>query len=322
VTDRQDPTQQESELNRLWNDIVSGETKQGAYDLPAGDTQMLSQFQQRVTRSQPDSARERAWQRTLARIEPNQSQQSQKESTMHTVATLPPSGYLHSPNGRAGPRRWDGFVPEIGRARTARRRHIAQLVAAVLLLVGLGIGYLAFNPFGGGPDRPSSIPAAGAPLATPGAAESTPTPTPYPMTDHPIIGTWEIDLVASTPGAITTHFWFGDDGSFYLADDLHRIVWGTWRATGERTGELAFVLQGVRRQDLFDPNYVAAGLEPEPRFELWRLTITVDASGNAMTLEGQWDYSFGDGSLYKGDPQHATGIRMESLQADTGAPTS
>jgi hypothetical protein len=141
---------------------------------------MLSQFQQRVTRSQPDSARERAWQRTLARIEPNQSQQSQKESTRHAIATLPPSGYLPSPNGRAAPRRWREFTPEIGRARTARRWSFAQLVAAVLL-VGLGIGYIVFDPFGG-PDRPSSIPAAVLSVATPGTAEATSVAIPWVTT--------------------------------------------------------------------------------------------------------------------------------------------
>jgi len=76
-----------------------------------------------------------------------------------------------SPNGRAVPRSWIESAPGVGRARTARRWNIVQLVAAVLLLT-VGIGYVAIDPFGG-PDRPASIPAAVVADATPAPAANS-----------------------------------------------------------------------------------------------------------------------------------------------------
>jgi hypothetical protein len=97
------------EVNRLWNDLVSGAGSRGEYDLPAGDAELLARFHQRATRSQPDSVRQRAWRRTLDAVDPGRGR---KETAMDAGATLPPSGSRYAPNGRASPRPWSGPMPD------------------------------------------------------------------------------------------------------------------------------------------------------------------------------------------------------------------
>jgi hypothetical protein len=135
------------------------------------------------------------------------------------------------------------------------------------------------------------------------------------MEGNPIIGVWQMDNMDSWS--------FGNEGYFGLFETFgSRFCVGEWRATGERTADLVFVLQGVAPKDLFDPARAAEQLELGTRFELWHLTVTVDESGNAMTIDGQWE-SYTEGTPEPGNVVHQTGIRMVPVSTQAvGTPTA
>ena len=100
------------------------------------------------------------------------------------IPQVPSFAAPQSLNGRIAPQ-----APQRPMARpkpvpAQRRRFIAQMAVAALLLMGFAFGFHALDPFGSGSEQPSSIPAVVAPAAPP-------TATPYPMTDHPFIGVWK-----------------------------------------------------------------------------------------------------------------------------------
>jgi hypothetical protein len=152
------------------------------------------------------------------------------------------------------------------------------------------------------------------------AEDATPAATPFPMADHPLVGVWQME---------NQGVWsFGGEGNFGLFEPTgfgRLCVVGEWRPTGERTAELVFVLQGIELKDLFDPGQAAEPYELSPRFTVWRVSAEVDASGNTMTIAGEWN------AVMEGTPQPVqaedkvqdTGIRMAPVSTQAGStPTS
>jgi hypothetical protein len=169
--------------------------------------------------------------------------------------------------------------------RNPMTSHTTPSVSRRTALAGLGAGAL------------------GLALAARGLAVSAQDATPFPMADHPLVGVWQMANLG---------VWsFGGNGNFGLFEPTGggRFCVGEWRATGGRSADLAFVLQGVERKDLFDPAQAAEQFELGRRFELWRLAITVDGTDDAMTIVGQWE-SYMGGPPQPGNQEHETGVRM------------
>jgi hypothetical protein len=215
-------------------------------------------------------------------------------------------------NGHSQPRPWRQ------RSSTASVQHrrmqwgrwgLGQLAAAALILITLGLGYYAFDPFGNGPDQPSSIPAAGVPAGTPAVAAS-PTASFIARDSHLIIGTWMLDVDGI--GGILLPVTFNSDGTLVMYLASNGISIGTWHPTGERTAELVWATQGILdKQDLTDPTITPEGATLDTtRMSVWRVTITIDASGKTMTSFGTYD-SFEDGvSVYREKPWEMKWTRM------------
>lgn len=94
-------------------------------------------------------------------------------------------------------------------ARRPIRWHSLHMAVAAVLLFGLALGYLAFNPFGGSPDRPSSIPAAVAPAETPTARVDTLLTTTFPVESRPASPTlgWLTRLTVAPGTTIADPSW-------------------------------------------------------------------------------------------------------------------
>jgi hypothetical protein len=296
VFDRHDPPVNDDELNRFWNDLVAGRRPAGEYDLSADDVQLLSDFHVRGTSSPSGAARERARRGVKVRIK---TDRVERENVMSATTANPAAFAGRSVNGRAAPSRW--APPRTGAASRPRRgaSGLARFAsAAVLLLIVVG-GYRAFEPFGSGTGQPSSIPAAFAPAGTPEAAAS-PTATPFPRANHPFIGVWywTVDSDPNCCGPAIADA----DGTYVVYDSFSGVGIGTWRATGPRTAELSFTSQHVIPRDLFDPTQVAAGTVFQPEILTWRITITVDETGNTARFVGGGDALDSDGKVVHANP--------------------
>jgi hypothetical protein len=196
---------------------------------------------------------------------------------------LRPSVARPSINGRTQPRPWQRGPVAKTASHRLRRSEFVRLAIAAILLFSLGFGYLAFEPFRGDPDRPPKMPAAVAPAATPTAPL-------FPRTDHPIIGVWGwYDPCA--PYKDYSYAIFDQDGTYTEYDDFGGVSVGRWRATGERTVELATIVQHpISSFDgMFEPGFTL----PESVFEgrqatTWR-AIEVDETGNTLTGTGYYE---------------------------------
>jgi hypothetical protein len=155
------------------------------------------------------------------------------------------------------------------------------------------------------------------------AQDATPAATSFPLADHPIIGVWQIDDSPEDPGKNIVWGFFGVDGSFRKAEVwTPRVHVGEWRATGERTAELVFVMQYVRPQDLFDPNQVVTEIDFEPNSERWQVSNVLDETRSTMTLAGHYE-AFSAGTSFGDVAYEGTGTRMVVVPtAGTATPTS
>ena len=147
------------ELARFWDDLAAGHD----LDSDAIDPTLAEAVRRLHTAQDVDGADPAFTKRLL-------------EELMHAPAMALPdngiAGPLPNSNGRPIRAAWGPAVRAPARPRKRPSRAFPPFAVAALLLLALGLGYVALDPFGGGPDRPSSIPAAYAPEATP-----TPEPT-------------------------------------------------------------------------------------------------------------------------------------------------
>jgi hypothetical protein len=85
-----------------------------------------------------------------------------------------------------------------------------------------------------------------------------------------------------------------------------------------------FIVQQVSAPQLFDPAYVPAPLATNDKYEIWTIRITVDASGNTMTLGGGWDtYQGGDklySAVYDGGSRAVRMVLDPAVMTPTPAP--
>jgi hypothetical protein len=121
------------------------------------------------------------------------------------------------------------------------------------------------------------------------AQDATPAATAFPMTDHPIIGAWKW-YDPCNPDTAYFYAIFDADGAYVDYDDFAGVSVGRWRATGERTVELATIVQHIISFDgMFEPGFQL----PEDVFEggqatTWR-AIEVDETGNTLTARGYYE---------------------------------
>jgi hypothetical protein len=156
------------------------------------------------------------------------------------------------------------------------------LAIAAVLLISLGFGFFAFGPFRADSDRPEKMPAAVAPAASP-------TATPYPRTDHPIIGAWLWDYDTCRPGTNTTFVVFDADGTYIEYQNFPGVTIGRWWATGERTVELYAITQKPAQLDKFEPGgSLPKDLIVGDQVSEWQ-AIEVDETGNALTARGYYE---------------------------------
>jgi hypothetical protein len=163
----------ELELNRFWNELVrpSG-SEEPEPAKPASELAETVRHLRALSKAPPPPPAQERLRRGL--IDISQAFETNPLAPLDTVPPPRPNGL----NGRmpSSLRRQDNSFESAARRRLRWGRWgLAQLSAAALLLITLGIGYIAFDPFGSGDDRPSSIPA---------AVPTAPTPTPAPVTEE------------------------------------------------------------------------------------------------------------------------------------------
>ena len=248
---------------------------------------------------------------------------------MDHLVLAPTAGRLagaphHSPSDHgSGHRSTPAYLP----TRSPWCQSTSTRVAAALLLVAVGLAYLALGPLRSDPDPPRPIPAAIAPVATPGTPLASPTAAPFPLADHLIIGMWQFDIETRQPGIDLAYYYFAEDGTFVGTGERGDYVHvGNWRAIGARTVELVSVLQEIPDQRTFDPDYVPVANDLGPAILSVRLTLEIDATGNTVTADGEGTMYDEDGSVantFDGPNAHSVGTRMELMPtAPTPSPTS
>lgn len=145
------------------------------------------------------------------------------------------------------------------------------------------------------------------------AQDASPEATPYPMTDHPLIGVWQW-TDPTDPNNIYAYAIFSDEGSYTEGwSPRWGVSLGTWQATGERTADLVYVQQPREPRDLFDPTQVMEGnaLSPDiAGMSIWRLSLTVDATGNTLTPAGGFEVFDDQGEVIYAQAFDGIGTRM------------
>ena len=165
--------------------------------------------------------------------------------------------------------------------------------------------------------------ALGLAMAARRSAASAQDATPYPMTDHPIIGVWQMDNETRQPDTDVSFTIFADDGKYVAGQrDYGGIEVGMWRATGERTAELVDVYQVLGPQDMFAPDYAPEGNLFEPGgLIVHRGVLEVDATGNTVILRGAVEFRAPDGTVEGSGNYAGLGTRM-AIVATVAAATS
>lgn len=207
------------------------------------------------------------------------------------------------------------------RVPAARQWGIAQLATTLLVLLTLGFGYRAVDPFGSGPDHPRSIPGAVVPATS---ATSEPTVASLERQGHVIIGAWQWtnSLDEGSRGVFASNGTYVEDAD-YGSNGNGFVAIGFWRATGKRTVEL--MLKNGREiplDDVFTPGYEVPGnslIASDPGFV--RVLLEVDANGNVVTGSGWLETPDGNGGITKSNAFTLTGYRMRVVSDLFGTPT-
>ena len=195
---------------------------------------------------------------------------------------------------------------------TSHRHHVfARVALAALLVVALAAGNARFGPSGADDRPPASIPALV--LATEAAAPDTArAEAPLLSTSgHPVVGVWQLDNDPTNPGTDISWVVFDEVGRFNEIDGLMRVNIGTWQAPGERVADVVFKIQDVTRQYRTTPDDPPQPNALSLEMEVWRVTVTVDESGDSMTLVGHWDAYDASGVIVNSEDYEGTGTRMQ-----------
>lgn len=143
------------------------------------------------------------------------------------------------------------------------------------------------------------------------------------MNGHPMVGTWQFDIELRQPGTDLAIFVFEDDGRFVAFGQHGWIGPGTWRATGERTAELFYMVESVQPQDVFAPDFVPVLDVFEPGMIAIRTFLEVDSTGNMVTAEGSGTIYRTDGTVaqeFSGDNARMAGTRMAPVPLPAATP--
>jgi hypothetical protein len=216
------------------------------------------------------------------------------------IPLRPVAGAPPVPNGRAPQHAWWREVVPATVSHRRGRWAFAQLATAALLLVTLGLGYLAFGPLRSGPDRPTAIPGVAVPATPVATPPATPAATAIAQAaaraSHPVTGAWRWqDGPAGTVGV------FAPDGTYVEYSPTLGVGLGDWRPTGERSAELVVVYQvpadSPAGDAVFAPGYVPAEHAFKPGEIVERLTVAVDATGTTLTATGTSENRNPDGTV-------------------------
>lgn len=153
----------------------------------------------------------------------------------------------------------------------------------------------------------ASLDAGGLAVAASQLGASAQDATPGETTGHPIVGAWRWQNNPDDPSTSTSFAVFHGDETYVEFDPAVGVGIGTWRATGERTGDLTIVFQD---NDL-DPNLLGRGLGT-----FW-MTVEADGTGNAIAATGELEAITPDGETVN-FPYVGTGTRIEPLGSRPG----
>jgi hypothetical protein len=161
-------------------------------------------------------------------------------------------------------------------------------------------------------------------LSSAAAQDASPVPTPFPRTNHPVIGSWQW-----TPSPVTfsnnSFAIFTADGTYIEAETGRIVGVGTRRATGERTAELVSLpRRRVSLDKLYEPGsaVVQDPFVSGPEFFITRLAIEVDASGNRMNASGTSETQDAGGTIVGADAYTGYADRMVLVAAAASTPTA
>jgi hypothetical protein len=122
------------------------------------------------------------------------------------------------------------------------------------------------------------------------------------MATHPIVGFWQLDPGPNPPtGHRFTFFHVHPDGTYHEWGGLAvGSALGIWRPTGERTADQMLIYLDT------DPTAQTEALGSAT----FRMTVEVDATGNAYTAGGTLDLRDQDGTAIVTLPAHWTASRV------------
>jgi hypothetical protein len=142
--------------------------------------------------------------------------------------------------------------------------------------------------------------------------------TTFPMAGHPMIGMWQFDIETRMPGTDLAYFDFIKDGTFVASGERGDwVAFGNWRATGERTAELFYVLQGIPAQNVFAADFAPGENILKPGIITIRSSLEIDATGNTVMAEGEGVIYADDGTVeneFDGANARMIGTRMDVVQ--------
>jgi len=108
---------------------------------------------------------------------------------------------------------------------------------------------------------------------------------------HPVVGAWWWENISSDPFD-DSYAIFHADGTYVEETAYIGAGIGAWEATGERTAGLIIVVQDI--EGGLDPTQPAAFVAGTITF---RLSIEVDAAGNAIVAKGPAEIRSPDGAM-------------------------